>query len=485
MKVRFDNSYARLSDKFYTRVDPEPVPDPQVVRVNRELAERLGFDVEWLESEEGAKFATGNELLEGSQPIATVYAGHQFGNWVPRLGDGRALLLGEVVDEDGRRFDIQLKGSGRTPYSRRGDGRSPLGPVLREYIVSEAMHALGVPTTRSLVAASTGAEVRREEHLPGGVLVRVARSHIRIGTFEYFSGQRDSEGISELLGYVIARHYPELEPDDVLGLLRAVSERQAALVAQWMLVGFIHGVMNTDNMLLSGETIDYGPCAFMNIYDPGTVYSSIDRMGRYAYGNQPPIAQWNMSRLAESLLRVLDVNDELITEAQGIIDDFPDKFRAEYGAGMARKLGLSSFDEDDWPLIEDLLGLMHDTRSDYTLTFRRLTELAGGEDCGPSTEFYEMSAEFEPWLATWRERLGTQDESTDEIVERMKAVNPVVIPRNHLVENALEAAVQHEDFEPFHDLVDTLARPFEIPADSNYMRPPKPEERVVATFCGT
>ncbi len=484
MQIEFDNTYAELPDRFFARVHPEPAPAPATIRVNAPLARRLGFDVDWLGSAQGAEFAVGNRILDGSDPIAMVYAGHQFGNWVPRLGDGRALLLGEVVADDGTRFDVQLKGSGRTPFSRGGDGRSPLGPVLREYVVSEAMFALGIPTSRSLVAAATGGRVRRGARLPGGVLVRVARSHVRIGTFEFFASQGDTEAIRALIAHVVERHDPEVDPGDPLGLLGAVADRQASLVAKWMSIGFIHGVMNTDNMLLSGETIDYGPCAFMNEYDPGTVYSSIDRTGRYAFGNQPPIAQWNISQLAGSLLRVLEINEEIVAEAQAIIDHFPDRFRAAYLEEMSKKLGFAEPSEADWPLIEALLELMEQTEADYTLTFRRLYELAADVD---STLDWELPDGFSPWLERWRTRLEDEDDSS-EAAERMRMANPAVIPRNHTVEAVIEAAVEHSDYEPFHQLVDALARPYDAPTEADakdLVRPPRPEERVVATFCGT
>lgn len=485
MKVRFDNSYAALPQRFYSRLDPKPVSSPEVIRVNESLAERVGFDAGWLSSEEGAEFAVGNRVLEGSEPIATVYGGHQFGNWAGQLGDGRAILLGEVISGDGERFDLQLKGSGRTPYSRRGDGRAPLGPVLREYLVSEAMHALGIPTSRSLVAATTGESVRRETILPGGVLVRVARSHIRIGTFEFFASRGDAEAIRILFDHVVERHYPELGDATIIDLLRAVAERQASLVAQWQLVGFIHGVMNTDNMLLSGETIDYGPCAFMNEYDPQTVYSSIDRMGRYAYGNQPKIAQWNLARLAQSLLASTeeDGDDELLDGAQGVIDAFPQMFRDAYRAGMARKLGLSEFRETDSELIEDLLELMYETESDYTLTFLRLTEQFAerlGDELDPLPEA------FEPWLERWQARVADDPANEQTRRELMVSHNPVFIPRNHRVQAAIEAAVGEGDFSPFHELVDLLAEPYVYNASKiAYTRAPNPEETVQATFCGT
>ncbi|AWV88849.1 protein adenylyltransferase SelO [Bradymonas sediminis] len=504
MTLRFDNTYAALPERFYSRVNPEPVASPEVIRVNDALAEQLGFDVAWLKSDEGAAFAVGNKLLEGADPIATVYGGHQFGNWAGQLGDGRAVLLGELLDQDGERFDLQLKGSGRTPYSRGGDGRAPLGPVLREYVVSEAMQALAIPTSRALMAATTGESVRRRGVEPGGVIVRVAQSHIRIGTFQYFASQGDGDAIRTLAEYVLERHYPDLEvlhrvdgvlaEASLLALLRAVAERQSELVAKWQLVGFIHGVMNTDNMLLSGETIDYGPCAFMNEYDPATVYSSIDRQGRYAYGNQPRIAQWNVSRLAQALLGATEAGDAAWDAAQAVIDEMPEMFRVAYSRGMGRKLGLATLcetqNDEDWALIEDLLELMFETNSDYTLTFVRLTELLGEDAPDARAEalakFGGLPSEFDAWVERWRARMTEEDGTDAERLASMRAENPVFIPRNHQVEAVIEAAVSRGDFAPFHQLVEVLARPFDYaPSDEAFARPPRDEERVEATFCGT
>lgn len=501
MTLRFDNTYAALSDSFYSRVNPEPVSSPKVIRVNDALAEQLGFDADWLNSEEGAAFAVGNTILDGADPIATVYGGHQFGNWAGQLGDGRAVLLGELLDRDGERFDLQLKGSGRTPYSRGGDGRAPLGPVIREYILSEAMAALGIPTSRALMAATTGEGVRRKTVEPGGVLVRVARSHIRIGTFQYFASQSDAGAIRELAEYVLKRHYPDLEivhdEDGILAgsslvdLLRAVAERQAELVAKWQLVGFIHGVMNTDNMLLSGETVDYGPCAFMNEYDPATLFSSIDRQGRYAYGNQPRIAQWNISRLAQALLGPTEASEASWDDAQTIVDEFPEAFRVAYSRGMGRKLGLKSLggkagdkvSDEDWALIEDLLEVMFETSSDYTLTFVRLGEVFGSE--GPG-EFGELPDAFEGWVGRWRARMAEEGASDAECLEMMRAENPVFIPRNHQVEAAIEAAVRRDDFAPFDALVEVLSEPYDYSKENaEFAQPPTVEQRVEATFCGT
>ena len=490
MSIDFDNTYVELPESFYAECEPTPVDDPQTIRVNDRLARRLGIDPEWLATDEGAAFATGNRILEGSQPIATAYAGDQFGNFVPQLGDGRAHLLGEVVDDEGQRFDLQLKGSGRTRFSRRGDGRAPLGPVLREYLVSEAMHALGIPTTRTLVAASTGEQVRRRAGLePGGVLVRVAKSHIRVGTFQYFAARDDTDALETLTEYTIDRHYPELESDSPAALFEAVAERQAELVAQWQRVGFIHGVMNTDNMLVSGETIDYGPCAFMNAYDPDTVYSSIDDRGRYAFGNQPGIANWNLSRFAWALLQMVDDPSAAESAFQEVLDAFPGRVTEAYADGMAEKLGLGEFREEDWDLLDDLLELMQLHDVDFTLTFRRLTELADPDpyaDRRTVGELFRFPDAFDDWLDCWRDRLAERDLPSDAIAEAMRTTNPVVIPRNHRVNAAIDDAVEHGDLEAFHTLVDLLADPYDFPDDHEALvHPPAPDERIAATFCGT
>lgn len=490
MTIEFDNTYVELPDRFYAHQKPVPVDDPELIRFNKELAERLGIDVEWLDSEAGARFATGNQVPEGADPIALAYAGHQFGNFVPQLGDGRAVLLGEVVDTDGQRFDIQLKGSGQTRFSRRGDGRAPLGPVLREYLISEAMHALNIPTTRALAAASTGEQVRRQNGPePGGVFVRVAASHIRVGTFQYFANRGDDEALQTLLSYAIDRHYPQLDEASPVALLDAVARRQARLVALWQKTGFIHGVMNTDNTTISGETIDYGPCAFMNEYDPETVYSSIDRHGRYAFGNQPGIAQWNLSRFAEALLVLADDEASMAAEMEEVIEDFPGHFQEAYQEGMGEKLGLGSFESDDEALLVDLLELMENEAVDYTSTFRRLTELA---DPTPETDkarigdSFSLPLAFDDWLDRWRQRLAERDAPSKQIAASMRAVNPAVIPRNHRVNAAIADAVERDDFDAFHNLVDVLTSPFEFPTDDpSLVEPPKAGQDISATFCGT
>jgi len=487
--LHFDNSYLQLPARFYSKLAPTPVSRPGPIRVNRELAMQLGIDADWLASREGTEALAGNRLPEGAEPIATVYAGHQFGGWAPQLGDGRAILLGEVIGRDGLRYDIQLKGSGPTPYSRGGDGRAPLGPVLREYIVSEAMAALGIPTTRSLAAVTTGEPVYRQVAEPGAVLTRVARSHIRIGTFQYFLAQGDIEALRLLVNYVIERHYPDAAgaENPAKAMLEGVIARQAGLLAQWQLVGFIHGVMNTDNMLLSGETIDYGPCAFMDSYDPATVYSSIDHQGRYAYGNQPGIAHWNLARLAQALLPVMHEDEQqALTLAQESLDAFPGLFQAAYRGGMARKLGVSGIEEEDDRLAADLLELMAQEQADFTLAFRRLADLAAPESAPGVGDLFEFPASFAPWLERWRKRIASDGHDPAERRVAMSRANPAFIPRNHLVAAAIDAAVGESDFAPFNQLVDLLGKPGDYePTWGDYARPPRPDEVVSKTFCGT
>ena len=488
--LRFDNSYARLPEVFSTRVAPERVPAPERIRMNEPLAEHLGIDLAWLRSEAAVRAFAGNEVPEGASTIATVYAGHQFGAWNPRLGDGRAILLGELIGKDGGRYDVQLKGSGRTPYSRGGDGKAPLGPVLREYVVSEAMAALGIPTSRSLAAVTTGESVFRDGGpLPGAVLTRVAQSHIRVGTVQFFAAQGDRATLRTLLDHVVARHYPDARDaqNPYRGLLDGVIARQAALVARWLSVGFIHGVMNTDNMLLSGETIDYGPCAFLDEYDPGRVYSSIDHGGRYAFGNQPRIAHWNLAALAQAMLPLLDDDpDRALASAQSALDAFSDLFLTARRRTMLAKLGIAAHREEDDALVDALLAAMAAERADFTLTFRRLTELADPSRPSEIASIFELPPALEPWGQRWRERLAREDGTPAERRRRMAAVNPVFLPRNHLVEAAIAAAVQRQDFGPFHDLVNLLARPFEWREDaSGYALPPRPEQVVRQTFCGT
>jgi uncharacterized protein YdiU (UPF0061 family) len=486
----FQNSYAALPANFFARVNPTPVTAPRLIKLNRALASQLGLDPDVLDTPEGAEILSGKRLPEGAEPIAMAYAGHQFGQFVPQLGDGRAILLGEVIDRDGVRRDIQLKGSGPTPFSRRGDGRAALGPVLREYIVSEAMFALGIPTTRSLAAVITGDSVMRETVLPGAVLTRVASSHIRVGTFQYFAARGDRDAIRRLADHVIARHYPDIAGTEkpYQALLAAVVARQASLVARWLLVGFIHGVMNTDNTSISGETIDYGPCAFLDEYNPAQVFSSIDEMGRYAYANQPRIALWNLTRLAECLLPLFgDEQDKAIEQAQDILGAFPEKFSAAYQEGLRRKIGLFTARDGDEALVQDLLDAMAGAKADFTLTFRRLGNAArDASHDGEVRALFTERAAIDEWLPRWRARIADEPQSANERQAAMRAVNPAFIPRNHRIEAVITSAVANDDYAPFEELLKVLAKPFEDQAEfADYATPPKPEERVCQTFCGT
>ncbi|NLS02793.1 YdiU family protein [Rhizobium sp. P32RR-XVIII] len=485
----FDNSYARLPPNFFVRQAPSQAAEPRLIKLNEELAAELRLDVELLKRDGEAIFS-GNLLPDGADPLAMAYAGHQFGGFVPLLGDGRAILLGEVIDRNGKRRDIQLKGAGQTPFSRRGDGRAALGPVLREYIVSEAMYALGVPATRALAAVTTGQPVYREEVLPGAVFTRVAASHIRVGTFQFFAARGDAEAIKALADYVIERHYPELKDAEnpYLALYREVCERQAALIARWLHVGFIHGVMNTDNMTISGETIDFGPCAFMDSYDPATVFSSIDHQGRYAYANQPGIGQWNLARLGETLLPLFDADQEKALElANEVIKLYGERFQAHWLSGMRRKIGVVSEEDGDLELIQSLLALMQAGQADFTLAFRRLSALAGNDaaEAAFTASFREPEACGE-WLGRWRERLSRDPQSPAGRAEAMRKVNPAFIPRNHRIEQAILAATEDGDFSLFEALLTVLAKPYDDqPALAAYMEPPQPDERVLQTFCGT
>ncbi|XUM21411.1 protein adenylyltransferase SelO [Bradyrhizobium oligotrophicum S58] len=485
----FQNSYATLPDNFFARVEPTPVAAPRLIKLNRPLAEELGLNPSELETPEGAAILAGKTVPEGAEPIAMAYAGHQFGHFVPQLGDGRAVLLGEVVDRNGIRRDIQLKGSGPTPFSRRGDGRAALGPVLREYIVSEAMAALGIPTTRSLAAVVTGEQVYRGTALPGAVLTRVATSHIRVGTFQYFAARQDVDAVRRLADHVISRHYPDIVATErpYHALLDAVIARQAKLIADWLLVGFIHGVMNTDNTSVSGETIDYGPCAFMDAYDPKQVFSSIDEFGRYAFANQPRIAMWNLTRLAECLLPLLgDDKDQAIKEAEAALDGFATQFTDAHQAGLRRKLGLFTQREGDQPLAQALFDAMAAARADFTLTFRRLSDAAGSGDLSEVRALFEDPTGFDEWAQRWRQRLAEEPQTAAERGEAMRKVNPAFIPRNHRIEAVITAAVENDDYAPFEELHAVLSRPYEDqPAFAAYAEPPQPEERVLQTFCGT
>jgi uncharacterized protein YdiU (UPF0061 family) len=489
----FENSYARLPEHFYARLNPTPVAAPQLIKLNVELAEKLNLDPAALATPQGVAILAGNRVAMGSEPLALAYAGHQFGYFVPQLGDGRANLLGELVGRDGVRYDIQLKGSGRTPFSRGGDGKAALGPVLREYIVSEAMAALGVPTTRALAAVATGERVQRETPLPGAVLTRVAASHLRVGTFQYFAALEDTEALQTLASYAIARHYPEAAEatHPSLALLQGVIARQARLVAQWMLLGFIHGVMNTDNTSISGETIDYGPCAFMEAYRPDMVFSSIDHGGRYSYVNQPNAVLWNLARLAEALLPVLVIEvgseEAAVASATQALEAFDPQFQSARRAGLLRKLGISTEREGDAELAEALLVRMSANKADFTLTFRRLCNAASDPEADRTVRaLFSDPTAYDNWAAVWHARLRQESEPVQSCATSMRAVNPLFIPRNHLVEVVIDAAVRRQEFEPFEQLLNATSRPFEDrPGLEKYATPALPEECVLQTFCGT
>jgi len=484
----FDNSYAEQLEGFYVPFVGDKAPEPKLVRLNHALAETLGLDIENLSVENIAAIFSGGVSLKGGRPLAQVYAGHQFGGFSPRLGDGRALLLGEVLDKNGVRHDIHLKGSGRTPYSRGGDGKAVIGPVLREYILGEAMFALNVPTTRALAAVTTGEQIFREGMFPGAVLARVASSHIRVGTFEYFAARGETDKVKQLADYTILRHFSELKDnnDCYLGLLSAVCERQAALLAQWMCVGFVHGVMNTDNMTISGETIDYGPCAFIDTYDASAVFSSIDHQGRYAYGNQAQIAQWNLARLAESLLPLINEDtDEAVRLATQVLNTFSEQYQTLWLAGMRTKLGLATEEDEDLNLVIDLHNTMQGQNVDFTLFFRGLSGTTQDE-INTVRSLFDDSENFDQWAVRWSERLTRDSMKPDERVISMNAVNPIYIPRNHKVEEALKAAENDSNYEPFEKLMEVLASPFKQREGLEEYAMPAPNGfGKYQTFCGT
>jgi len=484
----FDHSFSRELEGFYSYCQSEPSPAPQFLFLNHALAEELGLDINLLGSDEGLSILSGNCLPESSRPLAQAYAGHQFGGFSPLLGDGRALLLGEVLDLKKQRRDIQLKGSGRTPYSRNGDGKSALGPVLREYLISESMHTLCIPTTRSLAAVATGEKVYRDQVLPGGILTRVASSHIRIGTFQYAASLRDDNKIKEIADYTIARHYPEIinEEQPYLSLFDKVSHAQAFLVARWMSVGFIHGVMNTDNMTVSGEAIDYGPCAFMDRYDPKTVFSSIDSQGRYAYMNQPIVLSWNLARLAETLLSLIDpLQDRAVEILTHKIEKIESIYEAYWLNEMRSKIGLSLEDVSDAALIHDLLAMMEKEHTDFTLVFRGLAKsLIGNSNL--VLELLSDHSEFESWMSRWRKRIQMENIAEETIANKMNRVNPIYIPRNHLVEEAINMAVVEGDMKLYSDLLTVLSHPFDEVAEWELYALPAPlSDAAYKTFCGT
>ena len=494
MHIPFNNRYVTLGDAFYVKTKPVPVSRPTLIKFNDKLAHNLGLLAADLDATEAAALFSGNAIPGGAEPLAMAYAGHQFGSFNPQLGDGRAILLGEICTAEGGCFDMQLKGSGRTFYSRGGDGRAALGPVLREYLLSEAMVKLNVPTTRALAAVTTGEQVARERLLPGGVITRIASSFVRVGTFQYFAARGDDKAIKQLADYVIERNYPEAAEgkQPYVRFLQAVITRQARLIAQWMQLGFIHGVMNTDNMSISGETIDYGPCAFMDSYDHNKVFSSIDRHGRYAYSNQPDIGLWNLTRLAESLLPLLAENtDEAVEVAQTLLKNYMAQYEDAWLSGMSAKCGLTVSDDtrqNDRALVTALLDLMAESNADFTLTFYYLSQLNAQSsdndiDC---RVLFDQPTQFDSWAVKWRERLSQETQSDEQRRAAMQAVNPVYIPRNHQIEAAIRAAEDHGDFSVFHDLHEVLQNPFLLQAGKDsYQLPPEPNEVVSQTFCGT
>ena len=486
MPFLFDNSYSRLPDAFFSRTKPTPVSAPKMIQLNHELASELGIDTSRLDSPEGLAILAGNQLAEGSEPLAMAYSGHQFGGFSPQLGDGRAILLGEVVGKEKIRYDIQLKGSGPTPFSRRGDGRSALGPVLREFMVSEAMAALGVPTTRALAAVASGDQVAREGFEPGGIFTRVANSHVRIGTFQWFAAREDHDNLKILADYVIDRHYPDVQQEEnpYQALLEGLIERQASLIAHWMQLGFIHGVMNTDNMTVSGETIDYGPCAFLDNYEAAKRFSSIDRQGRYAFSNQGPIGHWNLTRFAETLLPLLDDDREkAIGAAEAALGRFPELYQNALQERFVAKIGIERGDTSDWRMVETLLTAMEEGEADFTQVFRHLpAALPVGND-QVLVRLFNQPAAIVSWLEAWRDRLQQLD--ADQAVTLMRQTNPVYIPRNHRVEQAIEAG-NRGDMTLFHQLNQVLQDPFNEQTEfSDYEAAPTPAEVVQATFCGT
>ena len=502
--IHFNNRYVTLGKTFYVKTSPSAVSNPWLIKFNENLAETLALSTADLNSTYGAALFSGNVIPDGAEPLAMAYAGHQFGHFNPQLGDGRAILLGEITSPDGDSFDMQLKGSGRTFYSRDGDGRAALGPVLREYLVSEAMAKLGVPTTRALAAVATGEEVARERLLPGGIITRIATSFVRVGTFEYFSAKGDVEAIQKLADFVIERNYPQTGEADnsYVALLQTIVDRQASLIAQWMQLGFIHGVMNTDNMSVAGETIDYGPCAFMDAYDHDQVFSSIDRGGRYAYSNQASIGLWNLTRLAESLLPLLaEDTDAAVEVAQNILKTYVESYQNNWLTGMRAKCGLltppdvsdqDKTKQDDKALIEELFNIMAANNADFTLTFFYLSQLSAQAAAQPSEQdcdcrnLFDKPTQFDDWVIKWRRRITEDAQSNEERQVMMGAVNPVYIPRNHQIEAAIRAAEDYNDFSVFHDLHEVLQNPYvRQEGKDSYMRPPEPDEVVKQTFCGT
>lgn len=498
--IPFSNQYVTLGKTFYVKTNPVPVESPSLIKFNEGLAHSLGFDDDLFNTSDATAFFSGNRIPEGAEPLAMAYAGHQFGHFNPQLGDGRAILLGELVNADGESLGLQLKGSGQTFYSRNGDGRAALGPVLREYLVSEAMEKLGVPTTRALAVVATGEEVERERLLPGGIITRIAKSFVRVGTFQYFSSKGDREAFQKLADHVIAHNYPTVREakNPYVAFLEAVVERQAALIAQWMQLGFIHGVMNTDNMSIAGETIDYGPCAFMDAYHHERVFSFIDRDGRYAYNNQPAIGLWNLTRLAETLLPLFSENTDAAVEiAQDVLQGFIESYERHWLAGMRAKCGLTdtvneSIASNDKVLIEELFNIMALNKADFTQTFYYLSRLPSKtsadklDNDSDIRNLFENPEDFDQWAIKWRDRLLTETQNDEERQTVMQSVNPIYIPRNHQIEAAIRAAEDRNDFSVFHELHDVLQQPFVQQAgNENYQLPPEADQEVKHTFCGT
>jgi len=482
--VSFENSYTSALHELAITWNSDVAPSPTALIINEEIAQTFNLDSDFLKTEAGVRFLLGNEVIDGCTPMALAYAGHQFGGYSPRLGDGRALLLGEILTTEGRRFDLHLKGSGRTTFSRGGDGKAAIAPMMREYIVSEAMHALGIPTTRSLAIVATGEQIARETWLPGAVLCRIASSHIRVGTFQYAAHHEDPTLVQRLADYAIGRHYPDLANHDnkYLEFFKAVTQRQASLISQWTLVGFIHGVMNTDNMTISGETIDYGPCAFMDAFDPATVFSSIDHNGRYAFGNQPNIGQWNLARLAETLLPLFsDDKDESVAIATEVLMDFPKLYQALWDVGMSKKLGLKNAPTD---LVNDLLQMLHTQSVDYTQFFRSLSSVINGDSSAALNSFINIE-QYDAWESRWKELISRESQSSSDIVASMNATNPIYIARNHLVEEALAAATEG-DLGPTLTLLEVIQQPFnERSGFERFTQPAPSEYKNYQTFCGT
>ena len=486
--INFENSFHELQSEFYANVLPSIPPKPELLAYNKNLANKLGVSLSWLEGEEALECFSGSKIIKNSNPLAMVYAGHQFGNWVPRLGDGRAVLLGELIDKDNQRWDIQLKGSGKTPFSRSGDGKAVLGPILREYLISEAMNALRIPTTLALTVVKTGEKIQREALFPGAILTRVAKSHIRVGTFQYFASRGEYDILKTLSDYVINRHFPAINNKDnkYSEFLKLAIKAKANLISKWMSVSFIHGVMNTDNCSIIGDTIDYGPCAFMDTFKPETVFSSIDTFGRYSYKNQPKIGQWNLIQLANCLLPLLSKNkEESINIAQKEIDRYPKLFESFWLQEMRKKLALKSSKLNDTKLITELLDIMEHDKLDFTLTFSSLYHVFINKN-NAIFDYVNKSNKFKKWTLKWKSRLESEKSSKADIVKLLCNSNPSIIPRNHLVEEAIKLAVHDNNYSKFFKLMELVSKPFCLKEkNGHYLFPPKDSDKNFQTFCGT